>query len=151
MFKLKSHSKIVECITQMLVDTKYKLPFYAQYNLMINFQELNSIPTCGVNVTRKGMNFYYNTEFLNKLPQEEVNFIDIHEIFHLLFNHPKRTVTGRYDPHLANIAQDMLINSIIWSDINHGFVQIPKDEKGRNMALSLHNFPILPYNFSLEY
>jgi len=123
----------------MLIDTRYKLPFYAHYNLMINFQELNSIPTCGVNVTRKGMNFYYNTEFLNKLPQEEVNFIDIHEIFHLLFNHPKRTVSGRYDPHLANVAQDMLINSIIWSDINHGFVQIPKDEKGRNMALFLPN------------
>jgi len=132
-----SHPKIETCVKHMIIDTKYNLPFYGGYNLMINFKSSDSIPTCGVNVSRSGMNFYYNIEFLNNLPQEEVNFIDIHEIFHLLFNHPKRTVSGRYDPHLANIAQDMIINSIIWSDIKRSFVQIPKDEKGKNMALFL--------------
>jgi predicted metal-dependent peptidase len=132
-----THPKIETCVRHMFIDTKYDLPFYAEYNLMINFKGTDSIPTCGVNVSRTGMNFYYNTEFLDNLPQEEVNFIDIHEIFHLLFNHPKRTVSGRYDPKLANIAQDMIINSIIWSDINRRFVQIPKDEKGKNMALFL--------------
>lgn len=132
-----THPKIETCVKHMIIDTKYSLPFYGEYNLMINFKGTDSIPTCGVNVSRSGMNFYYNSEFLDNLPQEEVNFIDIHEIFHLLFNHPKRTVGGRYDPHLANIAQDMIINSIIWSDIKRTFVQIPKDEKGKNMALFL--------------
>jgi len=123
----------------MLVDLKYKLPFYGEYNLMVNFHDgtAKGIPTCGVNVTRKGMNFYYNNDFLEKLTQKMVNFIVLHEDFHLLFNHPKRTVTGRFNPHLANIAQDMIINHILWSDINHGFIDIPLDEEGKNMGVFL--------------
>lgn len=133
------HPKLMECVQLMLVDLKYKLPFYGEYNLMINFHDgtEKGIPTCGVNVSRKGMNFYYNNDFLEKLTQKMINFIVIHEDFHLLFNHPKRTVTGRFNPHLANIAQDMIINHIIWQDINHGFIEIPKDEQGRNMGVFL--------------
>ncbi len=133
------HPKLVECIQLMLVDLKYKLPFYGEYNLMINFHNgtKKGVPTCGVNVSRKGMNFYYNDDFLEKLTQKSVNFVVIHEDFHLLFNHPQRTVTGRFNPHLANIAQDMIINHIIWTDINHGFIEIPLDDEGRNMGIFL--------------
>lgn len=140
MSKIKNiHPKLMECVQLMLVDLKYKLPFYGEYNLMVNFHDgtTKGVPTCGVNVSRKGMNFYYNNDFLEKLSQKMVNFIVIHEDFHLLFNHPKRTVTGRFNPHLANIAQDMIINHIIWQDINHGFVEIPKDDEGRNMGVFL--------------
>ena len=140
MSKIKNiHPKLMECVQLMLVDLKYKLPFYGEYNLMVNFHDGTNkgVPTCGVNVSRKGMNFYYNNDFLDKLSQKMVNFIVLHEDFHLLFNHPKRTVTGRFNPHLANIAQDMIINHIIWQDINHGFIEIPKDEQGRNMGVFL--------------
>jgi predicted metal-dependent peptidase len=44
-------------------------------------------------------------------------------------------VTGQYDHKLSNVAQDMIINHIIWEDINHSFVEIPKDKNGKNMAL----------------
>jgi predicted metal-dependent peptidase len=86
-------------------------------------------------MTAKGMNFFYNSDFLNRLSQKEVNFITLHEDFHLLWNHPKRTITGQYDHKLANIAQDMIINHIIWEDIPHRYVEIPKDADGKNMAL----------------
>jgi predicted metal-dependent peptidase len=81
------------------------------------------------------MNFYYNTDFLDGKTQKEVNFIVIHEIFHLLWSHPKRTISGQYEHRLANIAQDMIINHIIWSDISRDFVQLPKNEEGKNMTL----------------
>ena len=71
----------------------------------------------------------------NKLSQKEVNFVIIHENFHLLWDHPKRTALGGFDLRLANIAQDMIINHIIWEDISHNFVEIPKDKSGKNMAL----------------
>lgn len=125
----------MESIQQMLIDTKVNLPYYGNFNLFINFSENKSIDTCGVNMTSKGMNFYYNTEFLNRLSQKEVNFITLHEDFHLLWNHPKRTITGQYDHKLANVAQDMIINHIIWEDIPHRYVEIPKDSDGKNMAL----------------
>jgi len=69
------------------------------------------------------------------MSQKEVNFITLHEDFHLLFNHPRRTITGQYDHKMSNIAQDMIINHIIWEDISHNFVEIPKSEDGKNMAL----------------
>ena len=129
------HEKLMESIQTMLIDTKVNLPYYGNFNLFVSFHERKDMPTCAVNMTAKGMNFYYNTEFLQNLTQKEVNFITLHEDFHLLWNHPKRTITGQYDPKLANVAQDMIINHIIWEDIPHSFVEIPKDKDGKNMAL----------------
>jgi predicted metal-dependent peptidase len=129
------HEKLLNCVQTMLIDTKVNLPFYGEYNLHINFHEQDSIGTCAVNVTSKGFNFFYSPKFLENMSQKEVNFIDIHEIFHLLFSHPKRTVTGQYDHKLSNIAQDMIINHVIWEDIPHSFVEIPKNKDGKNMAL----------------
>jgi predicted metal-dependent peptidase len=119
----------------MLIDTRISLPYYGEFNLHISFHEQDSIGTCAVNVTGKGMNFYYSPKFLENMSQKEVNFIDLHEIFHLLFDHPKRTVSGQYDHKMSNIVQDMIINHIIWEDISHAFVEIPKSADGKNMAL----------------
>jgi predicted metal-dependent peptidase len=129
------HEKLLNSVQTMLIDTKINLPFYGEFNLHISFHEQDSIGTCAVNATSKGFNFYYSPKFLENMSQKEVNFIDIHEIFHLLFDHPKRTVTGQYNHKLSNIAQDMIINHIIWEDISHSFVEIPKSKDGKNMAL----------------
>jgi predicted metal-dependent peptidase len=129
------HEKLLNGIQTMLIDTKVNLPYYGEFNLYINFHEQDSIGTCAINVTGKGMNFYYSPKFLENMSQKEVNFITLHEDFHLLFNHPQRTVTGQYDHKLSNIVQDMIINHIIWEDISHSFVEIPKSSDGKNMAL----------------
>jgi predicted metal-dependent peptidase len=129
------HEKLLNGIQTMLIDTKVNLPYYGEFNLHVNFHEQDSIGTCAVNVTSKGMNFYYSPKFLENMSQKEVNFITLHEDFHLLFNHPKRTVSGQYDHKLSNIAQDMIINHVIWEDISHTFVEIPKNKDGKNMAL----------------
>lgn len=129
------HEKLLSTVQQMLIDIKVNLPYYGEFNLNINFQENDSIGTCGVNVGTKGMNFFYSPKFLADLSQREVNFIVLHEDFHLLFNHPKRTITGQYDHKMSNIVQDMIINHVIWEDISHSFVEIPKSKDGKNMAL----------------
>ena len=129
------HEKLMESIQQMLIDTKVNLPYYGNFNLFITFHERKDIGTCGVNITPKGMQFYYSSEFLDRMSQKEANYITLHEDFHLLWNHPRRTITGQYDHKLSNIAQDMIINHIIWEDIPNNYVEIPKDEHGRNMAL----------------
>lgn len=129
------HEKLLSSIQTMLIDTRINLPFYGEFNLHINFHEQDSIGTCAVNMTSKGMNFFYSPKFLENMSQKEVNFITLHEDFHLLFDHPKRTVTGLYDHKLSNIVQDMIINHIIWEDIPRNFVEIPKSPDGKNMAL----------------
>jgi predicted metal-dependent peptidase len=107
------HEKLLNSVQAMLIDTKINLPYYGTFALHINFHENDNIGTCGVNVGQKGMNFYYSPTFLENMSQKEVNFINLHEDFHLLFNHPKRTVTGQYNHKMSNIAQDMIINHII--------------------------------------
>lgn len=131
------HPKLALGIETLMCDAIIDLEFYGQFNLFINFHEQNNIGTCGVNVTNKGMNFMYSTPFLDKLSQKEVNFILLHEDFHLLFNHPQRTVTGIFNHKLANIAQDMIINHLIVQDIPTSFAEIPKTEDGKNMPLFL--------------
>lgn len=129
------HEKLLNTIQTMLIDTRVNLPYYGEFNLHVNFHEQESIGTCAINITSKGMNFFYSPSFLEHLSQKEVNFITLHEDFHLLFNHPRRTITGQYDHKLSNIAQDMIINHVIWEDISHAFVEIPKNKDGKNMAL----------------
>jgi len=129
------HEKLLNSIQTMLIDTKVNLPYYGEFNLHISFHEQDSIGTCAVNVTSKGMNFFYSPKFLEDMSQKEVNFITLHEDFHLLFDHPRRTITGQYDHKLSNIVQDMIINHVIWEDISHAFVEIPKNKDGKNMAL----------------
>lgn len=131
------NERLETSIKEMLIKSgSGYMPFYGEFNLYLNFKHDSSIDTCGVNVTSKGMNFYYNNNFLDNLAsQGEVSFIDLHEIFHLLFDHPMRVKKGGYDKKLSNIAQDMIINHIIWSDIPRDFIDIPKNKNGENVAI----------------
>ena len=137
------HEKLTEAVVAMMATGN--LPYYGEFALFINFYESKNnpyIPTAGVNVTSKGMNFYWDRKFIDKLPQSEINFLLIHEEFHLLFDHIKRSVG--YNQRSANVVQDMIINQIILDEImkNQGlgqgqkpFLSIPKDEFNKNSAL----------------
>lgn len=124
----KPHSKLQKCISDMISGEI--LPFYGEFNLFVNYVKEPTLKTCGVNITDAGMNFYWNEDFLDYLPQPQVNFVFIHETFHLLFDHPERS--EGYQKDISNIAQDMIINKIIIDDILKtdkllikGFVEIP--------------------------
>lgn len=131
--------KIIKSIDIMISDAMLKLQFYGEFCLFINFKK-SDISTCGVNVDVNGMNFYYNENFVNDLSQEEMNFIMLHEIFHLLWDHKSRIRKCGYDHELSNIVLDMIINDVIKTDIvdkmsyynkikekKLNFADIPKD------------------------
>ena len=115
MRKSKLHPKISHFIEQMLCDLNLDYRFYGEFCNYINFGVEKRIPTMGVNVTKKGMNWIYNPEFVDGLTQEEMNWVGIHEILHLMYNHPKRT-KEHHNHYLANVAQDMIINDILDKD-----------------------------------
>ena len=121
------HQKFVDNTVMMLSSNT--LPYYAEFQTFINFLESENLPTCGVNIGRDGMNFYWNRKFVDDLTLQEALFILLHEDFHLLFDHSKRSII--YNKEFANIAQDMIINQIIFDDImkhekTKGKVEIPK-------------------------
>jgi predicted metal-dependent peptidase len=65
-----------------------------------------------VNFSKKGFNLYYNKEFIDGLKKEELLTITIHEVFHILHYHGKSRI-GTRDWQLANVATDMIINTLI--------------------------------------
>ena len=113
----KNHEKITNSIDVMISDAMLGLQYYGEFCQYINFKQVKSIETCGVTVDLHGMRFYFNDEFVDELTQEEMNFVMIHEIFHLLWDHQARTRRCGYEHDLSNVVQDMIINDVIRTDI----------------------------------
>lgn len=91
--------------------TRDRLTFFGYFLQNVNFFKTSKIKTAGVNFRDLKMNFYYNEKFVNKLNEKQVKFLCLHEVFHLIFNHPSR---GRgYNHGIANFSMDMIINEII--------------------------------------
>jgi len=131
------HKNISQCIIEMI--TSYNLPYYGEFCQFINFFEAK-IGTCGVNVGPNGMNFYWDRTWIESRTRKETIFTIVHEVFHLLFDHQKRGVG--YDKKIANLAADMIINSIIHGDLMIGegltkMIEIPKDKYGNNTVVFL--------------
>lgn len=112
-YKKGESERITSLIVMMLSSNTQ--PYYAELLTFINYYESTNIPTLGVNINKQGMNMYWNRKFIDKLLDSELLFILIHECFHLLFDHTKRSIF--YNKELANIAQDQIINTIIVEDI----------------------------------
>jgi len=83
------HKEISDAIIQMI--STGDLPYYGEFSLFINFIEA-PIGTVGVNVTKKGMNFYWDRNFVEKQTRGSMIFCIIHEVLHLLCRHQKRFV-----------------------------------------------------------
>lgn len=107
-----THEKISNCINNFIL--RDSLMFYGYFLLNVNFYETKKIKTAGVNFRNLKLNFYYNPDFVDSLSEKEVAFLVLHEIFHLLFQHPKRG--EGYNHKLANVAMDWIINEIIMND-----------------------------------
>ena len=128
-YKKGEHKKFTDIIVMLLSSNI--MPYYAEFNTFVNFYESTNIPTCGVNVTNEGMNFYWNRKFVDDLNPKEALFLLLHEDFHLLFDHTKRSIV--YNKAFANIAQDMIINQIIFDEImkhdkTKDKVEVPKSK-----------------------
>lgn len=101
------NNKLLDCFK----DMGFKWPYYYEIIRQFNIIEENSIPTMGVQFTVTGIKMYYNNDFVETLKKEELMFIIIHEVCHVLFDHGSRL--EQRDQKIANIAQDMCINAII--------------------------------------
>jgi predicted metal-dependent peptidase len=83
-----------------------KAPFFG--NLATRLKLVNAdewLPTAATD----GRNFYYNSEFVNKLPQKQIEFLVGHEVLHVVYDHMGRA--GDRDKRLFNCAADYCVNS----------------------------------------
>ncbi len=151
------HPKYAHTLETMGLSPKYtnaSMPYYTEFNLSVNFNEVRNDPrikTAGVNATTKGLNHWYNPDFIDSLSQEAVNFLLLHETFHLLLEHTKRTQEGFFNHELSNIAQDMIINQLLIKYIEPSFITLPKNEYGKNSALVIPKEYEGPWVFEVLY
>ena len=116
------NEKIVKSIVGFLNSTGHNITsmfFYGEFLSSLNYKQDKTglvVPTCGVNATLDGFNFYYSEDFVNKLTDKELNFVMVHEIYHLLFSHTDPRRVSYRDKYISNVAQDMIINYLIYEE-----------------------------------
>lgn len=84
-----------------------RAPFFG--NMATRLSLVNADSWLGTAAT-DGRNFYYNTEFVNKLKPKELEFLFGHEVLHNVYDHLGRTGDFR-DRRLFNCAADFCVNS----------------------------------------
>lgn len=148
MSKLKihnSHPKLDAAIIHM-ITSRTGVIFYSEFFLYIHLKEDNSIKTLAVTINNKNeMLMLWNREFVERTPINQLIFGIIHEMMHLLSNHIERCVN--LNRKLSNLAQDMIINHIIYEDIisrtnDKNLIKIIQNEDG------VITIPMLPKEYN---
>ncbi len=83
-----------------------KAPFFG--NLATRMNLVNADEWCPTAAT-DGRKFYYISEFVNKMPLKQVEFLVGHEVLHAVYDHMGRR--GGRDPKIWNIADDYCVNA----------------------------------------
>lgn len=124
MSKLDSinHQGLKVAVIEMQSSTKYN--YYGHFALFFDFVEEATLPAAaGVTIKDRRLKFYYNPKLIDEcveeLGEDFLKFLVVHEVSHILLSHVTRT--GEREHQLANIAQDMIINTAIATDLNMRF------------------------------
>ena len=85
-----------------------KHPFWG--NLATRLKLIESSDWCKTAAT-DGRHFYYSTDFINQLDDDELVFLFGHEVGHCVYNHMGRR--GDRHPQVWNMAGDYLVNDML--------------------------------------
>ena len=97
----ETKDRLITARVQLLLNNG----FFGNLATRLELQEASSwCPTAATD----GRHFYYNTEFINSLDDDELIFLMGHEVLHCVYDHMDRR--GDRDPRLWNIANDYVVN-----------------------------------------
>jgi predicted metal-dependent peptidase len=99
----KAKEKLIKARITMLL----KYPFWGPLSARLVLEEA---PWCQT-IATDGRKFYYNSEFVLKLDDQECVFGFAHEVGHIIYEHMTRR--GNRDPGLWNMAGDYIINNML--------------------------------------
>ena len=126
--KLDVRDRLTKARVRMLL----KHPFWG--NLATRLKLVEASDWCQTAAT-DGRHFYYCTDFINKLDDDELVFLFGHEVGHCVYNHMGRR--GDRQPQVWNMANDYLVNDmLIENNVGRKItaVQILHDTKYRGMT-----------------
>ena len=97
--------KVQEKLITARIGLLLKAPFFGNLATRLILKNADDwLPTAATD----GRYFYYNSEFVNKLPIKQTEFLFGHETLHNVYDHMGRR--GDRDPQLFNIACDYAVN-----------------------------------------
>jgi predicted metal-dependent peptidase len=106
----KTDPKIDAAAREKLITARIglllKAPFFG--NMATRLTLVNADDWCNTAAT-DGRKFYYNSQFVYKMPLKQVEFLFGHEVLHAVYDHMGRR--GDRDPKIWNIADDFCVNS----------------------------------------
>jgi predicted metal-dependent peptidase len=98
--------KVIEKLITARIGLLLKAPFFGSLATRLVLKNADDwLPTAATD----GRNFYYNSEFVNKLNIKQTEFLFGHEVLHNVYDHMGRR--GNRDPRLFNIAADYCVNA----------------------------------------
>lgn len=78
-------------------------------NLALRLKLIDATKWCPTAAT-DFKHMYFNRDFIDRCTLEETKFVIAHEVMHNVYDHCTRTKSMGFDPKLANMAQDYVIN-----------------------------------------
>jgi len=97
----ETKDRLITARVQLLLNNG----FFGNLATRLELQEASSwCPTAATD----GRHFFYNTEFINTLDDDELIFLMGHEVLHCVYDHMDRR--GNREPRLWNIANDYVVN-----------------------------------------
>lgn len=101
--KLTPRDKLIKCRVAMLL----KYPFWGPLAARLKLEEVTWCQT----IATDGRHFFYNSDFISKLDDQELIFGFAHELGHIIFDHMTRR--GDRIPAVWNMAGDYCINNML--------------------------------------
>jgi len=100
---MSARDKLIKTRVAMLL----KYPFWGPLAARLKLEECDWCPTLATD----GRSFYYNSDFIQKLDEQELIFGFGHELGHIIFDHMSRR--GDRNPQVWNMAGDYVINGML--------------------------------------
>jgi predicted metal-dependent peptidase len=94
-------------VSACLLRLRQKTPFFGILAMFARFVGSETIPTAATD----GCEIFLNPQFFGSLPSQQQDGIVLHELLHAALLHPQRMRSR--DPHLWNIAADIVVNGTI--------------------------------------
>jgi len=101
-----------ETIQKCILQVRKECVFFGALMLFAEVRDTKKIPTAATD----GLVLYFNEDFLFSLSSSEQNALMLHEVLHMALLHVSRRESR--DPHIWNIAADIVVNDLIQRNTN---------------------------------
>ena len=96
-----------EIIQKCILQVRRECSFFGSLMLFAQIEKSKNLPTAATD----GRKIFFNEVFLNSLSSPQQNALMLHEVLHMALLHVTRRQSR--DPHIWNIAADIVVNDLI--------------------------------------